>query len=148
MRRDKNDSGSGGLRVVFDTNVYFSAFRNPEGVAARIFRAGAEHQYQIILSPEIIYEYASACREKLQTREEKIQEDIKVIVRAATDIVQPSALFDAVPDDPDDNHILACALAGKADLIVSGDKDLLRLKEYEGIAIIRPMDFLRTIGEE
>ena len=51
-------------------------------------------------------------------------------------------------DDPKDNHILACALARKVDMVVSGDKDLLRLKEYEGIPIVRPMDFLRTIGEK
>ena len=92
MRRDRNDGRSGGLRVVFDTNVYFSAFRNPEGVSARVFRAGAEGRCEIIISRKIIHEYASSCREKLQTREEKIQEDIKTIVHAVTEIAEPDTL--------------------------------------------------------
>ena len=49
-----------------------------------------------------------------------------------------------VPED--DNRILECAVAGKADLIVSGDRDLQRLKVYNNIPIIRPIDALRTLG--
>jgi predicted nucleic acid-binding protein len=45
-----------------------------------------------------------------------------------------------------DNHIIACALAGNANLIVSQDLDLLRLKTYDGIGIISPIDFLNTLG--
>ena len=51
-----------------------------------------------------------------------------------------------IADDPDDDHILACAREGRADIIVSGNKHLLQLKEYEGIVIERPVDFLRTLG--
>jgi predicted nucleic acid-binding protein len=51
-----------------------------------------------------------------------------------------------ITDDVSDNHILACALAGRADFIISGDRHLLNLKEYEGIVIERPVDFLRTLG--
>jgi uncharacterized protein len=146
MRNERHGDGRGSLRVVFDTNVYFSAFRNPKGVSARIFRAGVERRCRAVLSREIIDEFADACREKLGTREEKIQADIKSIVHAATEMVRLDTLPDAVPGDPDDNHILACAVAGKADLIVSGDRHLLSLKEYEGIPIVRPMDVLRTLG--
>lgn len=70
---------------------------------------------------------------------------LKLLVRKAN-IVRVDTVFDVVPDDPKDNHILACALAGKVDIVVSGDKDLLRLKEYEGIPIVNSMDFLRTVG--
>ena len=146
MRDERRGDGSDRLRVVFDTNVYFSAFRNPEGVLAQIFRAGVERRCRVILSREILDEFADACREKLGTREETIQADIKAIVHAATEIVRLGPLPDAIPNDPDDNAILAAALAGRADLIVSGDRHLLSLKEYQGIPIVRPRDFLRTLG--
>ena len=48
--------------------------------------------------------------------------------------------------DPDDNRILECAVEGQAHLIVSGDRDLRRLKIYQGIPIVTPTDFLRTLG--
>jgi predicted nucleic acid-binding protein len=51
-----------------------------------------------------------------------------------------------IKEDPADNHILACALAGRANLIVSQDLDLLRLKAYGTIGIISPIDFLNTLG--
>jgi predicted nucleic acid-binding protein len=50
-----------------------------------------------------------------------------------------------VTDDPDDDRILECALAGKANVIVSGDRHLLKLKEYQRMAIMRPVDFFRTL---
>ena len=60
-------------------------------------------------------------------------------------VVVPESVPDVIKEDPDDNHILACALAGKANLIVSRDLDLLRLKQYEGIGIMSPIDFLHTL---
>jgi len=51
-----------------------------------------------------------------------------------------------ITNDPDDNRILECAVEGQAHLIVSGDRDLRRLKVYQGIPIVTPTDFLRTLG--
>jgi predicted nucleic acid-binding protein len=55
-------------------------------------------------------------------------------------------VIDVIADDPDDNRILECAVEGNADVIVSGDRALLRLNSYQGIPIVRPVDFLRTLG--
>ncbi len=145
MSRDRHAGARTGLRVVLDTNVYLSAFYFPTGIPARIFEAGIFRLYRRIVSPALIEEYARISREKFKAAEGKIEKDKKNILHGA-EAVRPGFIPYAVPGDEDDNHIIACALAGKADLIVSGDKDLLRLKEYEGIAIIRPMDFLRTLG--
>lgn len=146
MRHGRHGSAKTGLRVVLDTNVYLSAFRYPNGIPAQIFEAGIFHLYERIISPAIIEEYARISREKFKTADEKIERDKKSIIHGAR-LVKPDFVPQAVPDDEDDNHIVACALAGKASLIVSGDKDLLRLKEYEGITIVRPMDFLRALGK-
>ena len=48
--------------------------------------------------------------------------------------------------NPPDNRILECAIAGHADVIVSGDRHLRKLKSYKGIPIVRPVDFRRTLG--
>jgi uncharacterized protein len=58
----------------------------------------------------------------------------------------PKIVPNVIKDDPTDNHILACAREGQADLIVSGDKHLRRIKVYKGISIIRPTDFLHTLA--
>jgi len=59
-------------------------------------------------------------------------------------VVHPEVVLDAVPDDPDDNRVLECAVKGEAEFIVSGDKHLLRLGSYEGIVIVTVRQFLQT----
>lgn len=141
----KSARNTGTLRVVLDTNVVVSALHFPDGVLSALWRALLDRRYRLILSPALVDEIAPILRERFQWREAKLQNTLRMLVKKA-DIVRPTTLPDAVPDDPDDNHILACAVEGNADLIVSGDRHLLTLKEYEGIPIVRPMDFLRTLG--
>lgn len=133
-----------GLRVVLDTNVYISAFRSPEGVTARIIEHAADRHYTLIISPAIVQEFAHASRIYFHIEEDTIQNSTKFLARIA-EIVIPKTVPAVVTADPADNHILACAIAGKAGLIVSGDKHLRRLKAYQGIPIIRPTDFLHTL---
>ncbi len=70
---------------------------------------------------------------------------LKLVAKVA-DIVIPSIALEVVVDDPDDDRILECATAGHADLIASGDRHLTRLRSFEGIGIVRPVDFQRTLG--
>jgi putative PIN family toxin of toxin-antitoxin system len=141
----KSARNTGTLRVVLDTNVVVSALHFPDGVLSALWRALLDRRYRLILSPALVDEIAPILRERFQWREAKLQNTLRMLVKKA-DIVRPTTLPDAVPDDPDDNHILACAVEGNAALIVSGDRHLLTLKEYEGIPIVRPVDFLRTLG--
>ena len=69
----------------------------------------------------------------------------KFTAKVEAKVVVPAYIPDVIKEDPDDNHILACALAGNANLIVSRDLDLLRLKTYGTIGIISPIDFLHTL---
>lgn len=134
------------FRVVLDTNVYISALRFPKSSLFYLWESAIHGHYILITSPTILREFAEKLRVRFQVSDQEATDFVKRIARTAT-VVQPTMVPDAVPNDPDDNHILACALAGKVDMVVSGDKDLLRLKEYEGIPIVRPMDFLRALGK-
>ncbi len=142
------DAQKTSLRVVLDTNVYISeAYLGQKKKTGNLWLLAIERRYALVVSPFIIHEFMEKLREKFGASEDE-RESIKKKLAKVAEIVRPEAetVSSAIPDDPDDNHILACALAGKADLIVSGDRHLLTLKEYEGIPIVRPMDFLRTLG--
>jgi uncharacterized protein len=145
MRNERDGGRNTGLRVVLDTNVYMSAFHFPEGVCARLVEYAAERYYERIVSPIIIREFAGASRRDFQVNEEKHLRFIKLLGKTGT-IVVPRTVPDVIKEDPPDNHILACALAGRANLIVSQDLDLLRLKKYGTIGIITPIEFLNTLG--
>jgi putative PIN family toxin of toxin-antitoxin system len=62
------------------------------------------------------------------------------------EIVAPPAITGVVAGDPDDDHVIACAVAAKAGLIVSGDRDLLLLESFRGISIVSPANALRAIA--
>lgn len=64
-----------------------------------------------------------------------------------TTIVNPVSIVSIIPNDPDDDHVLACALAAKADFIVSGDRHLLELGVYQNIRIVTASDAVQHIGK-
>ena len=82
-------------------------------------------------------------REKFDQSEQDITAALKMIDRVAT-IVRPVRKVTILKDVPD-NRILECVVTADADLIVTGDSHLIKLKEFEGISIARLADFLRTI---
>ena len=129
--------------MVLDTNVYVSALNFPNSPLTDLVEHAQRGTYQLIISPAIVNEVADVLR-----RFEWIERDIRVRLKTITkssEIVMPQTVPDVIKEDPDDNHILACALAGKANLIVSRDLDLLRLKSYEEISIMSPIDLLHTL---
>jgi putative PIN family toxin of toxin-antitoxin system len=129
-------------RVVFDTNVLISAFifgRNPE----RLFDLARFGELQLIVSPDILMEFASILKEKFAWAEDDIAEAITAI-GYSSELVRPAEKLKVVSDDAD-NRILECAMAGEASFIVSGDHHLLDLEEHEGIRIVRPKAFLKFL---
>jgi putative PIN family toxin of toxin-antitoxin system len=121
-------------RVVLDTNVYISAY-GFGGKPAAVIRAAIVGEYTLVVSPAILTEVADKLYEVLGFDDEHVRDVIRQIARIA-EVVRPSATIHVVADDAD-NRVLECALAGEADLIVSGDKHLLELGAYEGIRIAR-----------
>ena len=134
------------IRVVLDTNVYISIFTSPKGELGTIWEQALRGAYTLLISPVIVAELANVLREKFQWPEDAIKARVKRFARMA-EIITPESVPTVIKNDPADNHVLACAVSGKADLIVSGDKrHLLPLKEYKDIPIVRPVDFLRMFG--
>jgi putative PIN family toxin of toxin-antitoxin system len=109
-----------------------------------VFRAALRGRFQLITSPVLLAELARALREKFHLPEGDITAYVKQIARRST-VVRPAVKLSVVEDEPD-NRVFECAVAGSVDLIVSGDRHLLRLGTYSGIPIVRPIDFARTLG--
>ncbi len=135
----------GPLKVVLDTNVYISAFQGGRGAPFELWRRALRREYALLVSPAIIAELAGVLRLGLKWPEAEITDQLKFLVRVAT-VVQPKVTLRVIMADPDDDRILECALAGGANLIVSGDHHLTELKHFKGIGIARPTDFLRALG--
>lgn len=136
---------AGQLKAVLDTNVYISAFNSTRGVPFDLWSRAVRREYTLLVSPAIIRELAEVLREDFGWPEPDIVAQLKFIVRVAK-IVEPRLVLSVVAADPDDNRIVECAIAGNADLIVSSDHHLTKLKEFRGIGIVRPIDFRRTLG--
>ncbi|HGG58464.1 MAG TPA: putative toxin-antitoxin system toxin component, PIN family [Gammaproteobacteria bacterium] len=139
------DSGGRKYKVVLDTNLYVSAFLCPDGVVARIAEQARRAIFLPVISPFIMNELGHILRTKTEANDAAIIAYLKQIAQSAI-IVQPETVERVVPNDPDDDHIVACAIAGNADLIVSGDKHLRNLGSSGSIPIVHPTDFARMLG--
>ncbi len=134
------------MKVVFDTNVYVSAFLLPGSLAEDAFHRVQRRQATLFTSVPILTEAAGAFRTKFQQGEEDVAAALRLTGRAAT-IVKSSGRIMVLEDLPD-NRILECAVEAGADLIVTGDHHLLRLKTYQDVTIVRVADFLRLFPED
>jgi putative PIN family toxin of toxin-antitoxin system len=131
------------LKVVFDTNVYISAYAIPGSQAEEAYLSAFEGKIELFTSVAILTETAGKLREKFGWEDEQITDALRQISRVAV-VVRPSVRVTVLRDEPD-NRILECAIHAKADLIVTGDRHLLDLKDYQGIGITRIAGFLRTV---
>jgi len=127
-------------KVVFDTNVYISAFITKGGKAEQAWRLALEGKVEVCTSVAILTEMAGKLREKFHWRDELIKATIKHIAKTAK-VIKPLIKINMLSDEPD-NRILECAQGAGAEIIVTGDKHLLDLVAFEGIKIIRIADFL------
>lgn len=133
------------LRIVFDSNVFISALLF-SGLPRKILNLSINNQIKLITSKEIISETAGVLRNKFQWPEHNISKFIRR-VSSIGEIVNPTIRLKIIKEKESDNRILECAVAGNAHLIISGDKHLLRLKNYKNIPIKNPK-FLTYLVKE
>ncbi len=106
--------------------------------------------FELVLSPQIVGEVQRAltqARIRKYLREPKEAHLWLADIVAIADIVEDTGRVVGVCRDPADDMVLAAAVEGRADAIVTGDRDLLALEEYEGIAIVAPRAFLNLLKE-
>jgi putative PIN family toxin of toxin-antitoxin system len=132
-------------KLVLDTNVLVSALISTKSNPALLLDAAGKN-YSLFISKDILSELEGVIsRDKFGFSDEKIDSAIEAIL-SFSEVVNPEIKFDVVKSDPDDNKILECAVACGASYIVSGDKHLLNLKEYENIKIISPKDAIDLLS--
>ena len=133
------------MRAVLDTNVLISATLIHDGTEDRILRAWQRDAFDLVLSPQILDEMGRALfYEKLRKARWMTEEEVAALVRslAREAVLVAGRVRVKVSRDPDDNKFLEAAIEGQAQYVVTGDKDLLGLKAYGDIRIVRPAAFL------
>ncbi len=137
------------MRIVLDTSTLISGLLWA-GVPRRLIEAAIARQLELATSGTLVVEFEEvAARPKFAARmaaQSVTPAALGERYRAIAELVVQAEINPAVTADPDDDHVLACALAARADLIVSSDSDLLNLKHYQGIPIVDPAEALRRIG--
>jgi putative PIN family toxin of toxin-antitoxin system len=136
------------MRVVLDTNVIISATLIRGGNEDQILRAWRRGAFELVLSPPILEELGRALfYEKLRKFRWMTEEEISELLQtlAASSVVVPGRVKGGASRDPDDDKFLAAATEAEARFVVTGDRDLLNLKNYRGVRIVRPLPFLKTI---
>jgi putative PIN family toxin of toxin-antitoxin system len=136
-------------RVVLDTNVYVSGTILSRGMPFEVLDAWRRQAYILVTSQAIMAEIERVLRyPRIRDRYAVAESDITRLLqslRADALIVPGRYPITGVCADPDDDKFLACALEARADCIVTGDPDLLTLGEHQGIAILKPREFLEWL---
>ena len=138
------------MRIVLDTNVFVSALLSRHGPPANLFNRWNDDEYELVTSPEQIVELQRVLEypriakyiasEQAATLLTLLEEAILVAVELPEIDLSP---------DPDDNVILATAIAGKAQLVVSGDKKhMLSIGDVQGIPIVAPAEAIKRLNKQ
>lgn len=131
------------MRVVIDTNIFVSSFFG--GNPRRIVDLWRDGKIALCLSKDILDEYIEVLQRIGLKNESEIEELLSLFAKGVNIVFTTrTPQIRVVKDDPDDDKFIACALALKAEVIITGDKALIAIGEYMGIKILTPQDFLKT----
>lgn len=134
------------MLIVLDTNVFISG----------MFWKGKEHDvlqlcidevHQNITSPVLVDELKRVLGYKKFDLKWNDIDDMLQIYISFSKIIHPDVVINAVEGDPSDDRFIECAVSGDAKIIITGDKHLLDIQQYDNIEIIKPADFLKIVVE-
>jgi len=139
------------MRVILDTSIIVSGLITPYGTASEVIDRWIDGEFTFLYSPAIMNELSDVLnrtwlKERLATVPDRIPEFLTTIA-VLGEIVTGYSNVQGQIRDPFDEMFLACARLGSADVIVSLDKDLLSLGEFESTVILRPKEFLHLLDD-
>lgn len=137
------------IRVVLDTNIIVSATILRKGHSAQVLDLWREEKIELAVSLPILEEMRKVLkRARIIKQQSMAQQDVKALIegfRESGVLTSGRLDLEVVREDPEDDKFIICAVEARADYIVSGDTHLLKLKEYQGIRIVPPREFLRLM---
>jgi uncharacterized protein len=136
------------VKVVLDTNVIVSALIWG-GEPYKLIRAATEGDIELYTSPALLAELRDVIgREHLALRLAQQRSSVEQAIHLYGElafVVSPLATPRVVPNDPDDDHVIAAGISGQVELIVSGDRHLLGIGRHEGIVIVTVREAMERI---
>ena len=138
------------IRAVLDTNVVVSGILSHKGSPGRILRAWFEDRFHLVTSMAILEELERVLRyPKISRRHGWSQAQVLEFVedvKSLAILVPADLRLKIVAEDASDDRYLECAVEGEAGYVVSGDRHLVALAQYEGVEILSPSAFLALLG--
>lgn len=129
------------IKVTFDVNILISSTLWEGSVAQKLLLKLIRSDSKIFSTNEILAEYQKVLKRDFEFSDENVMKTIERVLMFIT-LIETSSKIEAVKNDPEDNKILECGLDSHSEYIISYDKHLLNLKEFQGIKIIKPEEFL------
>ena len=133
------------MRVVFDSSIFVSALTLPDGKGDAAVAAVLTGKAVVLLSEPMLGEVLGVLGRKFAYDREQLAR-VALFLSELAEHVAPRGHLTVLQDEPD-NRILECAVAGRADSIVTGDRQMLRLGRYEGIEIVSLRVFLDRLDQ-
>jgi len=135
------------LKVVFDTDVYISAILTSGTPRVVLLESFKREGIEILISEPILSEIERILRLKIRRPYWETMA-VLIAIRQNSTLISPELKLSVITEDEADNRIVECALQGKAQYVISGDHHILSLKEYRGVKILSPTEFLREIEND
>jgi len=141
------------LRIAIDTNVIVSSILSRKGAPAELLNAWRERRFLLLTSSAIVAEVRAVLqyphiRKKYPVNDNDVEQVITLLEHDALLVTGEAEVTGSIPDDPKDEMVLACAVDGEADVIVSGDHHLIDLESFLDIPIMTPRQFLDQLRQD
>ena len=132
------------MKITADTNFLVSATQWDNSVAHKLLIKLIEINAEVFTTKEILGEFSEVPQRDFKYSEEEADKIIEKILSFII-LIEPKIKADVVKEDPDDNIIIECALESKSKYIITYDRHLLKIKDYQGIEIIKPEEAMKIL---